>query len=262
MSGIADVLNSRWVRMVVAAAIFLVLIAGAMSAVTYVFQFMREEDFKLPEIILTLVLVIAVIALLAALGGLMALLKGLGVGSGNDALGLPPGSVRAILALMLVLIFSIMSVFLYYNSVNGGGTSTGLTAQQVELLPQDRIANIDAIPGPSGGPAPSPQLYNVQMSISHESQGLAQQLITLVGTLVTAVAAFYFGSNSVASAVKARAGGRVEIDPASARAEATAAKAEADAAAAKAKQKEALAVALEAAGATVTTMVESESGEG
>jgi hypothetical protein len=185
----------------VAAGLFLFAILAVLIAQRIV------QDFSgPPEIILTILLIIGVIALVGALAGLLALHRTFGLANRNEALGLPPGSIRAILALMLVLVFAIMSVFLYYQSTTGIATSRGITQEQVDLLPQDRITAIRAAePLPDGTPT-----FDVDLSGSTASQQLAQQLITLLGTLVTAIAAFYFGSNSVTTALKSREN---ELDP-------------------------------------------------
>ena len=70
---------------------------------------------KLPEIVLTLLLLFGVVVLLGSIGALLVLLAGFGIIDPKEALGLPSGSVRAIIALTLILIFAIVSVFLFWN---------------------------------------------------------------------------------------------------------------------------------------------------
>jgi hypothetical protein len=77
----------------------------------------------------------------------------------RQALGLPEGSIRALIALILILIFIMFGLLLY----NG--------------------------------------------AVEEEQSRLAQQLLTTIGTLVVAVAGFYFGSTTVASATAAVRGG-------------------------------------------------------
>jgi len=81
---------------------------------------------------------------------------GLQLNDKTEALGLPRGSIRAFIAIALILIFAIMSIYLYTAMSTGKGT-----------------------------PA---------------SADLAKQLVTTVSTLVVAISAFYFGSNSVQTA--------------------------------------------------------------
>jgi hypothetical protein len=212
------------------------------------FWFMRSMlgTLRLPEIILTLLLIAGVIALLFALAGLLAVLRTFGLATPNEALGLPPGSIRAVLALMLVLIFAIMSIFLFYQVKSGGTSSNAIGQEQIDLLPAGRILAINAAsPGPSGEPR-----FNVVVAGSTDSVALAQQLVTLLGTLVTAIASFYFGSSAVAAAVRARDLGPTQepdADPKVARAAAEAARAAAESQSARAARFENLADALEAA---------------
>jgi hypothetical protein len=110
------------------------------------------------EIVLPIVILASVIALLIVLGLLTLLLSLLGLGTPGEALGLPSGSVRAVIALMLFVVFAIIAIYLF-----------GI------VIKNDKAAGID----------------------------LAKQLIVLIGTLVTAVASFYFGSNSSTAATKA-----------------------------------------------------------
>jgi hypothetical protein len=103
---------------------------------------------------LPLIVIVGVIVLLIVIALVTFTFSVLGLTSKKEALGLPDGSVRSIIALMLLVLFAILSLYLY-NTVGG-----------------------------KDGPAAD----------------IAKQLITLLGTLVTAVASFYFASNAVASA--------------------------------------------------------------
>jgi len=104
-----------------------------------------------------LMVLVGVIVLLIVVSLVTFTFSVLNLASAKDALGLPDGSVRAIIALMLLVLFSIISFFLYRSIA----TANPPNAQAVEI---------------------------------------AKQLITLLGTLVTAVASFYFGSNAVQTA--------------------------------------------------------------
>jgi hypothetical protein len=54
-----------------------------------------------------------VIALIAALGGLVVLLSAFDLTDKRAALGMPEGSIRAVIALMLILLFSIMGIYIF-----------------------------------------------------------------------------------------------------------------------------------------------------
>jgi hypothetical protein len=81
-----------------------------------------------------------------------------GLSDPTQALGLPEGSVRAAIALSLIVIFAIISIFMYTS-----------------LASQTGPANVAA-------------------------QDFAKQVFAVVGTLMTAVASFYFASRAAASA--------------------------------------------------------------
>lgn len=104
---------------------------------------------------LPLIVIVGVIVLLIVISLVAFVFSVLGLASAKEALGLPDGSVRAIIALMLLVLFAILSLYLY-NSVSTAAKD-------------------------------SPAI------------DVAKQLITLLGTLVTAVSSFYFGTNAVSS---------------------------------------------------------------
>jgi hypothetical protein len=180
-------------------------------------------------------------------------LKRLALADRRYAMGLPEGSIRAILALMLVLLFGVVSVFLVGSAERSGGGRQldNLTVAQVDALPQDQVLSRTESPAGSG-------VYDVVMTAAPNAafDDLSKQLLTTLATLVVAIAAFYFGASTVTNAVdtvtqKGPGGGggegedetadaaakkKVEAD----KAEAEAAKrAEADAAAAEAAKKKA-----------------------
>jgi hypothetical protein len=93
---------------VVTFAVF-VLGAGAVAGVAWVLDNYTDVG---NEVVLPILLVYGVLTLLVALAALVAILSYFGLSSGGSALGLPEGSVQAVIALVLVLIFAITAVFL------------------------------------------------------------------------------------------------------------------------------------------------------
>jgi hypothetical protein len=178
-------------------AVFIAI--GLLSAAFFVN--VNPEAWK-PALLLTLLLTLSVILLIATLGAYAIVLHGVGLSPeapDSQALGLPEGSVRAVLALALVLVFAILAVFLFYQLQNPPTTvSSGLTAEQVNLFGAGQVVEIK--PEPSS----SPQTFTVAVAPGGEaSTQVAQQLITVLATLVTAVAAFYFGASTVKEAHQA-----------------------------------------------------------
>ncbi len=155
----------------------------------------------------------------------------------QQALGLPQGSVRAMIALFLIMVFVIFGVYLFREVASPDTTTlSGLTAAQIAELSADKIVAVregrseietfdvqiqtgegitTTLPGltaaqvadlaaedvviTAGEPVETFDV-DVRVDISEEGARLAQQLLTTVGTLVVAVAGFYFGTRAVAAA--------------------------------------------------------------
>jgi hypothetical protein len=86
----------------------------------------------------------------------------------HEALGLPKGSIRALIALSLIVIFAMMAIYMQGQLV---GTPYKYSNGTEVILP-----------------------------VTDAQQNFALQTLTTVSTLVVAIAAFYFGAKSVAAA--------------------------------------------------------------
>lgn len=135
------------------------LLAGLVWLITS----LSKTDSATAEAVLTPTILVSIVVLALSLGGLAIVLKNLGIASPKDALGLPPGSIRALIALLLILLFLVLSLFLFGQ----------LRAAEAEGEVPETLENF------------------------------AMQLLTTMSTLVVAVAAFYFGSQSVQAATVA-----------------------------------------------------------
>lgn len=113
-----------------------------------------DDAVRLPVLV-----VIGVMALFATLALVAVTFAVAGLTDPKQALGLPEGSVRAAIALSLIVIFAITSIYLYSSIAKGNANSPGID--------------------------------------------FAKQVFAVVGTLMTAVASFYFASRASASAVTA-----------------------------------------------------------
>jgi hypothetical protein len=124
-----------------------------------------------PFFVVPLIIVFGVTALVAALTIASIAIHSMNMSDEHEALGLPKGSVRALIALSLIVIFAITAIYMqsqlspYYRNL-GNGTIT-----------------------------------LIEPSKSQET--FALQTLTTVSTLVVAIAAFYFGTKAVATAQKA-----------------------------------------------------------
>lgn len=133
------------------------------------------------------------------------------------ALGLPEGSVRAIIALSLVGLFSILTASTMQapkSMIRLGMTQTAITQYLVEN-PSTRLVKITtdklAVPANQGSPAkldgsgkivtpevaPTPEIpatFYAEFQPASGFDDFTKQMLTLVGTLMTAVISFYFGT--------------------------------------------------------------------
>jgi phosphoglycerol transferase MdoB-like AlkP superfamily enzyme len=124
---------------------------------------------------LPLLIIAAVIGLLAAIGFVVVAFSLFKLINPDQPLGLPEGSVRALLALLILVIFAAMTIFFF------GAMRTKPTADPAAVS---------------------------------AASDLAKQVITMLGTLLTAIASFYFGSQSATSAAtKVAAATTAPLDP-------------------------------------------------
>ena len=132
------------------------------------------------------------------------ILRGLGMGAPTEALGMPEGSIRALIAMSLILIFAIIGV-LVFRAGEGGEpeTSSGLTRADIASLRADGSQIISQVQDgpPAEGQEPTFTVRS-RPGMSDDSHDFGLQLLSTVATLVVAVAGFYFGSRSVADAGK------------------------------------------------------------
>jgi hypothetical protein len=155
-----------------------------------------------PESALSLVFVAAAVVLILVVCTLSIIFKRLRLDDQAEAMGLPKGSVRAVIALMLILLFFIAAIFLFSSTQrNLSGPErqlVGLTPTQYAALDSNEIVRSSS--KGSGNSLSYDVMLLPALSNTPSSDDIAKQLITTVGTLVTAVAAFYFGANSVTTA--------------------------------------------------------------
>jgi hypothetical protein len=110
---------------------------------------------------LPLLIVGGAVVFLLVLSVVVLIFRRLGLTNPSFALGLPEGSIRAVIALILILVFFVVALYIYISVAN-----------------------------PAAGAAPP----------SEDAIKLAQQILTTLSTLVVAIASFYFGATSVAQA--------------------------------------------------------------
>lgn len=173
-------------------ALAMIVLVSMLGAAVFGFRSLFDP-LQSPEAQMGLVVVLAVSVLIVLLYLMVAGFSVINVATKEHALGLPEGSIRALIALFLIVMFTIVGVHLF-RTVAGpiGGTLQNLTTEQVIEL-GERVIEIE--PNQDG-------TFNATLRarITETGEQLALQLATVLGTLVTAVSAFYFGSTAVTSA--------------------------------------------------------------
>ena len=151
-------------------------------------------------------LTILVIAGPAALVALIALItvfySFLGLTDAKQALGLPDGSIRAIVTLFILVLFSMLSVFILegYQTTTGKSVLPKQNAAQLAdfIASHANVANLsisaEAQPAPAGG-----ALYNISYGGNTDASDFAKTLMAALETLMTTVVGFYFGARTASS---------------------------------------------------------------
>ncbi len=148
-----------------------------------------------PAITLPVLLIVSIVGLIGTLATLVVIFFRSGMFDKTEALGFPRGSIRALIALMIIVLFAIVAIFLF-NQVRNGTTIENVTDAQLEaLIDQGRV--LSAVPAEEG------DRFTVTVESSDAAENFANQLLTTLSTLVVALAAFYFGNRSVKEAVEA-----------------------------------------------------------
>ena len=195
----------------------LLLFGGSLIALLVAGWMVDRGSADTPEVTLALVLLAGVVILLVAIAALAVVISEFGLAGNKAAFGLPPGTVRAIIALALVLIFAIISVFLLTSTrvPDDEFVSTGLTQAQYEALSKDENVDLVSVTlstdadGDTRTDADGDTLYDVRVVRSGEQPGeltqqLTLQLMAILGTLIAAVVGFYFGSGGSTTRKDAR----------------------------------------------------------
>ena len=186
-----------------------------------------QEAMALSAVVLTGLFLIVVL-----MAALVIVYQVLGLSDSQQALALPEGSVRALLALSLVLVFVCLAGFLY-NEVNNVITKSGsvkhindtrLTELKGEFVvvyeperneknepayEQKKDANgvpiVDADKNPVYDTAKPLYAATYYTKRSKDADDFAKQIFTTLATIFVSVISFYFGSSATSSGVGAGA---------------------------------------------------------
>jgi TRAP-type C4-dicarboxylate transport system permease small subunit len=174
-----------------------------------------DRLFEHPIFGLPIIAIFGIMMLFGALALVASLFAGMGLSDPQQALGLPDGSIRAAIALSLIVLFAIISIMLY-QSISKPYEIAHVSKAAVDVLVKDTTSNhvVAVIPechteatdctSCTASTEPCPQmLYTVDVlqPQGREATDLAKQLLILIGTLMTSVTSFYFASRSGPSTV-------------------------------------------------------------
>lgn len=183
--------------------------------------------------------ILGIMILLGTLAMVAMLFKRLDLSDPRQPLALPPGSMRAAIALSLIVLFAIISITLYLSISSSGepytigglreGERTALvsaTPSRVVQSYEERCATAATPPDSAAAPAVSPPAavptpaartpvtaaacapgdrrfaVVLRAAPSSEAVDIAKQLLVLVGTLMTSITSFYFAARAGAEPSK------------------------------------------------------------
>lgn len=134
----------------------------------------------------------SIVVLLWALVIFSALMNIVGLSDKTQALGLPEGSIRAIIALALVGLFAVLAS----TVLNGHSVMLNPNASEADIVAihkNNTTLSVVVIPNP---PEPGKDPTFKVSTPAGPADDFMKQMLTLVGTLMTAITAFYFGGRT------------------------------------------------------------------
>ena len=171
-----------------------IVIAVGLAAVLVILQ---QMGIFYAEVSLPLLIVASTIALITSLASAAIIFRRLGLANRTRPMGLPEGSIRAIIALLLIVIFSVISVYIIANADSQGTRLLeGLSASKADEAPIDQVLSRTV--------EDDGTITLTLRGDKPPSAEMSQELLTTLGTLVVAIASFYFGSQAVTSAKRSR----------------------------------------------------------
>jgi hypothetical protein len=163
--------------------------------------FLKSEATMLGGVVL--IGLALVVLLVAALAIIFAVLE---LASKDQPLALPEGSVRALIAFSLVLIFVLLGAFLYKSVTDLGpcSTLTRITKAEIDELNKDYVVFSVPAKNADGTPAKDDKqnaLYDVTYYVKHnkDADDFAKQIFTTLATVFVSVISFYFGTSAATS---------------------------------------------------------------
>jgi len=197
-------MKSNWILLAIAILLLAVVSAGfAKFGPSFSESGPLQGALRLSQVVLIgLALVVGLMAFLAIISAAV------GIANPTQALGLPEGSVRALIAFSLLLIFVCIAAFLY-STVDSGqlkGAFTKVPEATYNDLKANFVVATESIEKSDGATLYSGQYFSKR---TQEADDFAKLIFTTLATVFVSVVSFYFGSSATSAGVNAgaRAGG-------------------------------------------------------
>lgn len=192
--------SGRETSLVMLWSIAIILLLGAGGGFLVLTRLPDPFNAAPMTIVVLLVAGFVAVTLLLYLGTLV--IRTIGLGTRKEALGMPEGSIRALIAMSLILMFAIIGVTVLYAGQGGDPlVSRGISAEELARLENVQIIAISVV-DPAASPGAERFDVTARPELSQAGHDFGLQLLTTVSTLVVAVAGFYFGARAVAQATK------------------------------------------------------------
>jgi hypothetical protein len=121
--------------------------AAALASLPFSVVYLASKQAAYTDVLFPLLLVAGVVALVLVVAVLVGLFKRMGLTNAAYPLGLPNGSISAIIALMLILVFAMLSVLVQVNLTPDEREIGDLTQAQVDQLPASEILSRTCVDG-------------------------------------------------------------------------------------------------------------------
>ena len=172
------------------------------------------QPSDLLTVTLPVLTILGIMILFGSLALVSTLFKRLSLSDRSQPLALPEGSIRAVIALSLIVLFAIISIMLYQTDAKPYVLPGVSAVSLAEMLKSKSINPVAVIPEACGKPEkpsqncePNEQRFTIHIrpTPAQESIDLAKQLLILIGTLMTSVTSFYFAARTTEISRKAEA---------------------------------------------------------
>ena len=175
-------------------------------ALTVLVTVLAQQSVGVPaEIALTVWILLGLSALLVLLT-LVACISRVMDGTANrGALNLPHGSISAVIALMLLLLFAFSSIYLFSqlsSRESRGAESTGVSESTLADFSSEHVISVNVAEACAADG--TGRTYDVVLApASGASTDFAETIFATLSTVVIAIVGFYFGQRAATSGVQA-----------------------------------------------------------